>query len=266
MPSNVVTANSIILGRGELFFDRFNASGIKTGERFLGNCQSFELGIEDEVRDKYSSAEATSPLIKTVNVRRTPNLKIVLDEYDEYNLSLAFMGDKSDYQQTGATITDEVPPVTSVKKGHWFQVGVAPLYRRQLSAVLVKHTSGSPTYVAGTDYILDAVAGRIFVITGGAIVDGQSLKVTYTFATIAAAAIPTVQAGISSFIEGFLRFIGKPATGSTWEVEVWKASLSPDGPVPFIGDDFASLTLKGKVLADTVGHSTEPYWRAYKLS
>jgi hypothetical protein len=240
----------------------------RSGERFLGNCESFELGIEDETREKYSSAEATSPLIKTVNVRRTPNLKIVLDEFDQDNLALAFMGSTADYIVTGASVVDEVPPTAVVKKGYWFVVGAVPATapRRSLTAVSVKHTSGAPTYVAGTDYILDAVAGRIFIISAGAITDAQSLKVSYTYATFAAGALPTVKAGDSSFIEGFVRFVGKPASGATWEVEVWKASLSPDGVVPFIGDDFASLTLKGKLLADTSGHPTEPYFRAYKLS
>lgn len=266
MPSNVVTPDSIILGRGEVYFDRFNASGVKTGERFLGNCQSFEIGIEDEVRDKYSSAEASAPLIKSVNVRRTPRIQVVLDEYDEDNLALAFMGDKADFLQTGASVMNEVPPTTSVKKGYWFQVGSLALPRRQISAVTVTGPGGMPTYVNNTDYIIDAPRGRIFIVTAGAIANGASLEVDYTFATIAAAALPTVQAGISNFIEGFMRFVGKPGSGRIWEVEVWKASLNPDGNVPFIGDDFASFTMAGKVLADTTGHPTEPYFRAYKLS
>lgn len=265
MPSNVVTPDSIILGRGEVYFDRFNASGIKTGERFLGNCQTFELGVEDEIRDKFSSAEATSPLIKSVNVRRTPGVNIVLDEFDEYNLSLAFMGDRSDFQQTTASPVNEVPPTTSVKKGHWFQLGGATP-RRSISAVAVTGPAGAPVYVLTTDYLIDAPRGRIYVVPTGAIADGASLEVDYTYATIAAGVIPTVQAGISSFVEGFMRFVGKPASGRVWEIEVWKASINPDGRVPFIGDDFASFTLTGRVLADTAGHPTEPFWRAYKLS
>jgi len=265
MPSNVVNANNVLLGRGECFFDRFNASGIKTGERFLGTCQTFEIGVEDEVRDKYSAAEASAPLIKSVNVRRTPNINIILDEFDEYNLALAFMGDREDYIVTGAVVANEVPPTTSVKKGHWLQVGGATP-RRSISAVAVTGPAGSPTYVNNTDYIIDATRGRIFIVTAGAIADAAALEIDYTYATFAAGALPTVQGGISNFIEGFVRFVGKPATGPVWEIEVWKASLSPDGIIPFIGDDYASFTIKGKVLADTIAHGANPFFRAYKLS
>lgn len=271
MPSNTVVPTSIILGRGEVYFNRFDSvtAGLKTGERFLGNCESFEIGIEDETRDKFSSAEATAPLIKTVNVRRTPNITIVLDEFDEDNLSLAFMGDKSDYQQSAGTITDEAVPTTSIKKGYWFQLAPAGVLNRNIVATPVIRSAaagGGTLYVINVDYIVDAVRARIFVITAGAIPNAGPLFVTYTRVVLAAGALPTVQAGISPFIEGFLRFVGKPASGRILEVEVWDASLSPDGNVPFIGDDFANFTLKGKVLADTVGHPLEPYFRVYKLS
>ena len=266
---NVVNANNILLGRGELFFDRYNASGIKTGERFLGNCESFALSIEDETRDKYSSAEPTAPLIKSVVVRRTPTLTIVLNEFDEDNLSLAFMGDKADFLQTAGTVTDEAIPTTSIKKGYWFQLGPLALPARNIAAAPVIRSAaggGGTLYVINTDYIVDLVRARIFVVAGGAIPNAGPLFVTYTRVVYVAGNLPTAQAGISSFIEGFLRFIGRPATGPIWEVEVWRASMSPDGEVAFIGDDYASYTMKGKVLADTVLHPLEPYFRAYKLS
>ena len=37
----VVNGNNILLGRGKIYFDRFDATGARTGELFLGNCPTF---------------------------------------------------------------------------------------------------------------------------------------------------------------------------------------------------------------------------------
>jgi hypothetical protein len=268
MPSNVVVPGDILLGRGEVYIDRLDASGVKTGERFIGNCTTFEIKNEDETRDKYSSAEATAPLIKSVNTRRTPGISIVLNEINKENLALAFMGDNSTYTQSGATVTDEAVPTTSIKKGYWFQLGGAAPIRDIVATPVIRSASGGggTLYVLGTDYLVDQKRARVFVITAGAIPDAGPLFVTYTKNAIAGTALPTVRGGVSNFIEAFVRFVGTPATGPTWEVEVWKASLSPDGAVGFIADDYAEFTMNGKVLADTVGHPTEPFFRAYKVA
>ena len=39
----VVNGNNILLGRGKIYFDRFDANGARTGELFLGNCPTFEI-------------------------------------------------------------------------------------------------------------------------------------------------------------------------------------------------------------------------------
>ena len=39
----VVNGNNILLGRGKIYFDRFDSSGVRTGELFLGNCPTFEI-------------------------------------------------------------------------------------------------------------------------------------------------------------------------------------------------------------------------------
>jgi hypothetical protein len=50
------------------------------------------------------------------------------------------------------------------------------------------------------------------------------------------------------------------------EAEVWRVSLTPDGAAGFIGDDFAEYRIRGRVLADTVGHPTEPFYRVYETA
>ena len=47
---------------------------------------------------------------------------------------------------------------------------------------VVTHTSGTPTYVKGTDYTVDRVYGKITRVVGGAITANQAVKITYTYA------------------------------------------------------------------------------------
>lgn len=269
---DVVNAADLYIGRGEIYFDRFNASAARTGERFLGNCTVFEISVTDEVREKKSSAEATAPLIKQVNVGRNVEISISLDEWDVYTLELFNMGTAKQFAQTGASKSNYVPPVARVIQGRWFPLeDPAGTPRRgtvaePLSALVVTGPSAMPVYVLGTDYKVDLVSGRIYVIPGGGIADGASLEVDFTYPTLAATDLPYVEAGTSNFIEGFLRFKSRQAAGPSVEVEVWKVSISPDGSQAYIGDDFAAFRLRGRVLADTDGHPTEPYYRIYEVA
>lgn len=60
--------------------------------------------------------------------------------------------------------------------------GVAALQKQVVANVVVKSADGSITYVAGTDYQLDAAYGKLTRLKTGAIAAGASLKVSYDYA------------------------------------------------------------------------------------
>jgi len=95
--------------------------------------------------------------------------------------------------QAGGNVTDE--PVTIATLG----TPVA-LTKRQVSAVVVKNTAGSTTYVAGTDYTVDAAAGTVTALASGGITAGQSLKVSYTAAALTGQAITAGALGDGVYI------------------------------------------------------------------
>jgi hypothetical protein len=90
--------------------------------------------------------------------------------------------------QTGSTVTAEA--VTAGALGTPIQ-----LAKHHVSAVAVKHTSGSPTYTLGTDYSVDANLGQVTPLVGGVITASQALKVDYVAATTAAEAVTAGQIG-----------------------------------------------------------------------
>lgn len=271
-PINTVNPQDLYIGRAEVYIDVLDANRARTGERFLGDCPGFGFSIADELRDKYSSAEATAPLIKSVNVRRTPEATITLDEWNKENLALAFMGSAGFFAQTGASKANYVPPTARVKQGYWFPLeDPTGTVRRgtvaePLTAVVVTGPSATPVYALGTDYLVDLVSGRIYVIVGGAIADGAALEVDFTFPTLSGSDAPYLQIGTLNTIEAYIRLKSKQATGPSMEMEIWIASLTPDGDVTFIGDDYGEFNIRARVLADTVNHSTEPYGRVYELA
>lgn len=258
MPLNTANAADVYIGRGEVYVDRLDASRARTGERMVGVCDSFTISIADELRDKYDTTQASSPLLKSVNVRRTPEVSMLLSEWNPENLELAFMGTRNNFAQTGSSTTNYVPPAARVKKGYWFPVE-SPIGtpRRSISAVVVTGPAATPVYVLTTDYLVDAVSGRIYVVPGGAIADGAGLEVDFTWATITGSTLPYVRGGVSNVIEAFVRVIGKPAAGPTMECQIWVASLTPDGETDFFGDDYGEFRIRGRVLADEVNHPGE---------
>ena len=252
----VVNGNNILLGRGKIYFDRFGATGARTGELFLGNCPTFEITPTSEEIKKYSSADKAADLIASDVLRTTLALKIVGDEFSKENLAMALFGDTATLAQTGATITNEA--IADVLQGRYYA-----LSKRQVSAVTVTGPSGTPTYVANTDYKVDVVSGRIYIVEGGGIADLADIEVDFTYATLA---LPTVRGMNQTSVKGYLRFIADPARGPKYECEIWRASIRADGAIGFISDEYASFTLTGDIESDAINHPNEPHYRLLKLS
>jgi hypothetical protein len=128
--------------------------------------------------------------------------------------------------------------------------------------ILVQDATDTTTYVAGTDYELsttlkDDVIGRVKVIDGGSITEGDVLHVTFGYL---AATYTEVQAFANTQIEGKLRFISDNPAGGDQELEVWRVSLTPSGDTALIGDDWSTLGFSGEILKDEIGHPDSPYF------
>jgi alpha-glucosidase (family GH31 glycosyl hydrolase) len=247
-PQIAPNAANLLLGRGALYFDRF-ASGTmnRQGEVHLGNVTKLEITTTDEAKEKYSSMVSTSALLKSVNVKRTVEVKLTADEFSLANMALALMGSEGTLTQAASTAADETV-TTSAKHGRWY-----PLAKRNVSSVVI---TGK---VEDTDYQVDAETGRIYIIPGGAITEGSTVTVaSYSYGTID---YKTIVGANANVIEGYLRFIGDPATGPEFELEVWRVQAQPDGAFGLITEDYGNFSLTLKVLDDSANHATEPYYR-----
>lgn len=253
-------ADRVLLGRGKVYFDRFNTAGAALGLRYLGTVSKLELSISDEKAKIYDYAKPTAPLLNEVVTRREVSVAMTLHEYTKENLALALMGEESNYQQLTGSVVDESLSA-SILKGRVYQ-----LANRNVNAVVVKR--GAATLVLGTDYdIVDAYLGLIHIREGSVtVIDGDAnITASYTKGTIASPGLERVLGAKSSQIIGKLVFVGDPGAGPALDAEIWRLSISSEGVLGFItGDDFAAIELKGEVLSDETNHATEPYFRVTK--
>lgn len=240
--ANEEQGDLLLLGAGKLFFDRFDADGLPTGERFLGDCTGVEVTTSDELRERYSSSRATRPLMKSVPVRRTVEVAITFGEFDKENVALVLMG-ANETLAIAASTGESVGPIT-VYKDRSYDLGF-----RNVSNVAI---SGS---VLDTDFNVDGPTGRVYIIPAGNIDDAASITITFDQDGDTS---PVVHGGANSLVEGRLIFRGDPTSGPTWDADFYKVTMTPDGPLALIGDDFLEGKVKAKVLT-TTEHPTELY-------
>lgn len=127
--------------------------------------------------------------------------------------------------------------------------------------VLVQDAADTVTYVAGTDYTIntalsDEKIGRILIIDGGSITDGEVLHVTYEYAELS---YTKISAFANTQVVGRLKFVSDNPAGQQQELEVWSTSLTPSGDTAYIGDDWSTLAFTGEILEDSTNHPLSPY-------
>lgn len=254
MSNEAAVGANMLLGKGELYIDRFDTSGLSTGERFAGNVEALEITTTDEIKQKFSSVQHNAPLAAQALARRTVELAITMDEYNRQNVALALMGAEGTYTQLGTAITAEPSKVPTL--GTWVK-----LANRKIAAVAVH--KGATLYSGVTDYVVDAETGRIKPLATGTMVAGDAITVDYTRTAITAA--DKVSGGSSTLIDAALRFVPDPAAGPAWDLEVWHVQLTPDGAFTgLIGDDYGTYKLKATVIDDSANHPNDPLYRAIR--
>lgn len=122
-------------------------------------------------------------------------------------------------------------------------------------------TPAGSAYIEGIDYISDETqlrGGVIPIPDTSNIKDGSKVFVSYT---VPAAKYPKIMGGTVKKIEGDLLFIGDPSHGRPYTLEIWNVSLTPNGDIGLISDEWGSFTLEMTVLSDRMNHPDEPFFK-----
>lgn len=256
-PNVTPSADNLLLGTGEVWFNRFDANGDPTGLRHLGNVETLEITTTDDVLEKFSSMQAGRPLYKRVTRRRTVNLRAAVDEFVADNIAIALMGEAVVTAAQAATAVVDEPVAAATVPGTYFKTAkLGPI-----TSVSVEF--GATPGVLGTDYeIYDPDVGIIYILPDTALTG--AVTVSYT-PTAYADGLTQIKGGTKNLIEGSLLFRGNTDQGPRYLLEVWKVSAGPDGALGLISEEFAQMGLNFGVQADKVGHPDNPLYSLIQL-
>jgi hypothetical protein len=159
------------------------------------------------------------------------------------------LGTQTAINQGAGPITDEVMVAVhdkwvSLSKQNFAAAGFA-----------VKHTSGTPTYTLGTDYLVNYRLGMVKILSTGAILNGASVKVSGTYNAITGTQIHgATQAQVrAEFVLDGMNY----ADNLPCIVTVYEVVMSPDSAFDFLADGFGNITMKGR-MKTPVGYN-EPF-------
>lgn len=256
------SSENVVLGRGAVYFNRLDDSGALTGFRHLGNCDQFAIGVVPENLDMRDYTQQTSAPYKRVSINTELNLTVSGFEFDAFNLQLAFLGDAATFTQASSTVTAEELAGTAVTglQGKYFR-----LAKRSPTGLAI--VQGTATHTSGTDYsLVDSNLGLVKILEGGAVADGTALEASYTAGTVAS--LEQVIGGVKTGIEGQLLFVPNNTTGPDNECAIHRVSLTPNGEVGLISDEWGKWTLQGAIQSDAAGQYGgtvgDPFFRLTK--
>ena len=226
---------NIVLGAGRIYFELENANGVLAGgERYIAETPGFSITVTPEVLEDWSSDGRIAEKLLDITTKVNRGGTLTVKDVDISNIALFVAGAVTSVTQASTPVVDEA--VTGYKD-RWIQLGRSlsnPGGVRNVSSVVITNSAASTTYVAGTDYELDAVMGRFRVIPAGAITDAQALLVDYTPAAETRDRITTDQLGPKT---GALRFIADNTAGPNRDVYIPKVQLAPDGELAWKSRD-----------------------------
>lgn len=257
-----------LLGRGRLYLStNLDASGRPKEYRFLGNAEAFTVTIEAEELEHYSSQAGLKTLDRSVVMQQSCAIATQLTEIDMDNLASFMSGSKTSLAQGSGSVAGNDNVVTS-GLDRWYDLydvaapsGVYPpttgnrVYR--ITNLVVKNAAGAVTYVLGTDYEADLVMGRIFPLSTGAIGASDTLDVSFDKPALSIAEVRGLS--VTSLV-GAVKFVSENANdGSAQrEYQFHSVSLRAEGDFGLLGDEFATLNLKGKCGQNATAYPSSP--------
>lgn len=238
--------NEVVIPGGKIYFDKFDANGVVTGERYLGDTSGAVVKIASTELEHRNTETGASVVDYKVVTKIDRTGEITIDTISTENVALFFLADTATVTQTSGSVTAEA---ITVKSGLYYQLGVSggnPTGVRGVSAVVVKNNAGTTTYVVGTDYTVDLTLGRIYIVPGGAIATAAAgattgIKVDYTKAANTRTQIAT---GSATEISGALRVVADNAAGEDRDFYAPSVTLAPSGDYTLKDDGSKFMTMK----------------------
>ena len=217
---------SLVIPKGKVYVDLFDDNDALTGERYFGRTPGLTVNISSESLEHYNAESGINEKDEeeVTKINRAGNLTV--DEVDDDNLALFVIGDKSTIAQAATPVVDEA---ITVLQDRYYQLGQfdqQPDRRARGRQRRVTGPSGTPSYTVDTDYTVDAVLGRLYIVPGGGIADESGIEVDYTPAVKSRTQIASSSLASKS---GAIRFVADNPKGANRDWYFPKVTLKPNG-------------------------------------
>lgn len=228
------------LGAGDIYINRM-VDGVKQG--VVGPIYADSLSITPSVETVESTSKGRydyGQVLESVNIAQPSEFSMSLKEVTGDILTMAFLGTSSTFTEASGTFTDF--DVTIAKVGAW-----TPLGKKNLDELVTVETAstGGTTLVEGVDYKLNRPLGWIMALPGGAIDDSDHVFVSGAYS---GATGNLVKGSTRTEVRAEIIFDGiNQADGTQCTVTIWEAVLSPDSEFDFLGSEFGTVDLTGRL-------------------
>lgn len=155
-------ANDYTVGRGKVYFDKFDVDGALTGERYIGNTPSLSENSSYQMLDHYNSDEGVREKDDSVQLQNDRNLTIACDNVVMENVAIMFGTDVVEETATSASGQNETFTIT-LDRFYQLGTGVAPDGVGNVSNVVVTDDTGLHAYGSATFSANPAAADTITI-------------------------------------------------------------------------------------------------------
>lgn len=258
------------LGRGIVYESAIDSTTEKPddgGWRDLGNATEFNVSIETEKLEHKSSRAGLQVVDKEVVLSQKMTINFSLDELNDENVASFLSGETAAHTNAAIAGFGDYTMVATVVLGRWYDIVASTgerAYDVETGDVVLTETSGAPQALTeNTDYTLDLKMGRIFLLsTATNIAAGEPLNVTLT-AEATASPVEEVRGMTQGNLIRAVKFIGEnPANSNKQrEYQFHKVTLSSEGDLSLIGDEYAVMAFSGTVESSVLADADAPYVR-----
>ena len=220
------------LGVGKVYIREY---GAQAPMLHIGNVSAVDLGVTTDSKEQRDYTTVGGGTVAEVHRIQSVDLSMTLHDLDKGNIARAFLGTASSV--AAGTVTNEAVVA--------YVGGLIPLKYAVDTTQSATVVNGGDTYVAGTDYELSS--GGLIILADGDIADGDTLSVTYK--RLAHDNIEAITDNAKEY-EIYFEGMNEAKDGRPVNVHIYRTKLSPTDKLSLINDDFASFTVKSKLLRD----------------
>lgn len=229
------------LGAGNVFLRRY-VGGVLGQWQGPYEATKFEIKPNVELKEMVSKGRDTyGQVIESVAIPQPADLTIDLAEVNKESLAIAMLGTVAAVSQTSGSLTDEA--LNDVVLDVWL-----PLSKANLTGTPTLK-KGATVLVQGVDYIVDKPMGWVKVLSTGSVIANDDLTFSSTYAATTGSEIKGMT---DAQLRVQVRFEGKNfVDGLPVRVLVYEAVIAADSAFDFLQDDFASISLPGRMKTPT---------------